>query len=129
MNDKPINFDINKDYSNDAYQHKDMERLFKEGGDPGFNPERNKHLVESTLAYNKKLYMRKYAEKTDDLRERADATANYIYWLNHGKTGNAEKYFGKKELARLRGVEFAREQRNVTRIEVPGYYKSKGVFK
>lgn len=129
MNDKPINFEVNNDYSNEDYQQKDYQRFFKEGGDPDFSPQRNKAVLESTVQHNMKLFKQKYAEKTDDLKERAHATADYIYWLNKGKTGNAQRYFGRRELAKLRGVEVAREMQNITRIEVPGYYKSKGVFK
>lgn len=128
IDEKPINFEIDKDYSNLEYQKKDVQRFLKEGGDIGFNPARNKAIVESTLQHNWKLFKKKHSAYNDKLRERVEATASYLFHLNSGKSGNAEKYFGKREIARLRGIEFAREQKNITRIQVDGYYAKKGVW-
>ena len=125
---KPINFDIKTDYSNDAYQEKDMQRFFIEGGDPGFNPDRNKAVIEGTIKHNNNLLRNYYMKYNDKLRERVNATVMYMRHLNSGKSGNASKYFGKRELARLRGIEVANEMKNVTRIQVDGYYAKKGVW-
>lgn len=128
MTDKPINFEINKDYSNKEYQAKDIQRYLIDGGDIGFNPDKNKAIVEGTLRHNWSLFRKRAMDYRAKLHERVEATAYYMSYLNSGKSGNAERYFGRRELARLRGIEFAREQKNVTRIQVDGYYKQKGVW-
>lgn len=115
--DKPINFDLKTDYSNKDYQMKDMQRYFVEGGDVGFSPERNKYIVESTLQNNFNILKARAKQYNDKLTERVYATSDYLEYLNKGKAGNAERYFGKRELARLKGVEFAHMYKNITRFE------------
>ena len=126
MND--INYDIKRNYSNKTYQEKDMQRFFKEGGDVGFSPEKNKAVIEETIKHNNQLFSHRYMTYNEKLRERVHATAWYISWLNSGKGNKAEQYFGKRELARLRGIEVANEMKNITRLQVDGYYAQKGVW-
>ncbi len=84
-------------------------RHFKEKGDPGFSPERNKSVIEESIKKYEATRARKKAEYADQVMERADAVASFLKNIDKGKmTGmNSEdqalKYFGKKELAKLRG--------------------------
>lgn len=80
----------------------DLKLFFKEGGDPGFSPERNRAVIEGTIRkYNQR---RREAEKLHAraLDERVDAAADYIKHLetSRGET-DPERYFGKKYLTQL----------------------------
>lgn len=121
--DKTEQINLDKEYTNDEYQELDMKVFFKEGGDPDFNPERNKYLFNLTVENQKRLYLQKKKMFNEGLRERMSAAESYIRYLEKGNVSNAEKYFGKKELARLRGQEVANSLKNITRINSPGYIK------
>ena len=72
--------------------------------EPNFSPERNKRIIKETIEDSDRK--RKEARKnwTKDMRERTDAIAQYLT-SDHGATVNkrVERYFGKKQLTRLRG--------------------------
>lgn len=74
-----------------------------EGGDPGFNPDRNKAIIAKTIrdaeAYNKAQWYK----WRDQLGERAEAAAYYLKHVDRNKSTSVENYFGRNELARLRG--------------------------
>ena len=71
--------------------------------DPDFNPDHNKLVVESTIkAYEKKRASIK--KKSDSgIKERTEAVTRYIKNLDKNGESDIKKYFGRKELARLRG--------------------------
>jgi len=77
-----------------------------------FNPERNKYIINKTINEYEAKRKAKYIRFTEELKERTSALADYFRHLNSGKSTPLEKYFGKKELARLRGKEIIRELQN-----------------
>ena len=76
-----------------------------------FNPERNKYIINKTINEYEAKRKAKYIRFTEELKERTSALADYFRHLNSGKSTPLEKYFGKKELARLRGREVIEELR------------------
>lgn len=85
-------------------QKLDHIRYFKEEGDLGFSPERNKKVVEDTI--KKYELEREQAQKvySDQLGERSHAVSSYLMHLQRGnKSTSVEKYFSKAYLAHLRG--------------------------
>ena len=78
----------------------------------GFNPEYNKYVIDKTIREYEAKRALKYKMFNEALKERASAVANYLQHLNSGKSTSIEKYFGKKELARLRGKEIIKELQN-----------------
>lgn len=82
-------------------QKRDYQLYYIEGGDPGFSPERNNEVVERTIKKYEKLRKKKQAKFQESVNERADALATYITSLKNGTP--MERYFGKREMARLRG--------------------------
>ena len=72
--------------------------------DPDFDLEHNKRVVEETIAWNEKLRKNKQAEINEQVRERAEAVAQYLKSSEQGrKTTDIEKYFGRRHLSYLRG--------------------------
>ena len=88
----------------------DHRRYFKEKGDPGFSPKRNKVVIEGTIKKYEANRKRKMQEFTNTLRERTSAVAQYLT-SEHGARSDkpVEKYFGKRILAQLRGDEIRNE--------------------
>jgi len=82
----------------------DMKRFWQERPAPDFSAERNAKVIASSIARAEahRLQMRK--EQHEGLRERASALTSYIKYLDHGGVQTADKYFGRKELARLQGA-------------------------
>ena len=70
-----------------------------------FSPEKNKYIVEKTIKKYEQKKIQSYKKFTNELRERTHAIACYLKHLNSGKSTKLEKYFGVKELTRLRGQE------------------------
>lgn len=79
-------------------------------GDPGFDPEHNRRVIEETereMDELDKKIDRDFSEKT---RERTTAAAHYLRNVAQGKgVTQVDKYFGKRYLAYLRGQEVIRE--------------------
>lgn len=74
--------------------------------DPGFDEERNKRVIAETLEANERLRLKRQREFGSKIRERSEALSRYLDDLVKGKTSSSvEQYFGKKEIARLRGEE------------------------
>lgn len=74
-------------------------------GDPGFDPEANQRVIDETIAWTEKNYRAKKNEFDQAAKERSEAAAMYVRSLDNGETTSALKYFGRRELARLRGEE------------------------
>jgi len=84
------------------YERKDYEKYYVKNPDGGFSPERNKAIIEQSIKdYEKERALRRKLYR-DDLMERADATVSYLMKLERAGDTPAERYFGKKELSRLR---------------------------
>lgn len=82
---------------------KDNKEYFNRHPDADFSPAKNKKVIADTIANyeaNRAKRKKNFAEK---LEERSDAVASYFQHLNQGKGTPLEKYFGRKELARLQG--------------------------
>lgn len=74
--------------------------------DPGFDPEHNKRVIEETIRKNDLLRARKKREGNEKIGERSSAIAQYLADVNDGKTkSGVVDYFGRHEIARLRGEE------------------------
>lgn len=89
----------------------DFARFYKKDGDPDFSPERNKKIVEDSIKeyeFKRAMIQKQFGEH---LEERTDAVAYLLKAIDNGKDTNALKYFGKKELARLRGEQIMGEMR------------------
>ncbi len=74
--------------------------------DPGFDADRNKKVITETIANSERNRRLKQADYKDRLMARTGAIATYIKSIDNGQTSmDVLKYFGRKEIARLRGEE------------------------
>ncbi len=74
--------------------------------DPGFDAEHNRRVIEESIRLNERNRRLKSSDYKDKLRARSGAVAQYLKSVDNGQTStDVLKYFGRKELARLRGVE------------------------
>lgn len=81
----------------------DFKKWYLPGGDKGFNPKRNKEIIEATIKKTDDLKRKKEAEYREAVAERSEAAVSYLFSRKGaGSRQSVEKYFGKKELARLR---------------------------
>lgn len=80
---------------------KDVEKFYVAKPDPSFNPDRNKFIIEDTIRKYEATVIRKQKEYRDKVGERADAVATYLKSRLVGSP--IEKYFGRRQLAELRG--------------------------
>lgn len=72
--------------------------------DPGFDPEKNKRVIEGTIKKYEAMRRKKIKEHGEQIEERSDALASYLKGMEQGgKQSDIGKYFGKKHLAYLRG--------------------------
>lgn len=81
----------------------DYKKWYLPKGDPGFNPQKNKEVIEQTIRktdYERKKRDQEYREA---VRERAEAATDYLF-SRHGAGArrSIEKYFGRATLAKLR---------------------------
>lgn len=74
-----------------------------EGGDPGFNPEYNRWVMNETIRINDERAKKNKKEYLDRLGERVHAVAMYMRHVYEGKSTTVEKYLGRNYLAHLRG--------------------------
>lgn len=76
--------------------------------DPDFDFERNQRIIKESIEKNERFRLRRNREYGSKLRERSGAIAQYLHDLDRGKTSSTvEQYFGRQELARLRGEEIS----------------------
>lgn len=103
------------DHMSDIVEEKDFGFIPKEP-DPGFSVENNRRVIEQTIRENEareNILNKKYMEGVE---ERSDAASYFLRALEKHKYSNmaphdqALKYFGKKELARLRGQELLADE-------------------
>lgn len=83
-------------------------------GDPGFSAEHNLRVMAETKRKNQEIRRKRIREHEENVRERASAAATFIKSVEKGgKTTNVQDYFGKKQLAYLRGEEILKELQQV----------------
>lgn len=71
-------------------------------GDPDFDPEHNKRVIEAVDKWNDEMEKKREREFREKTAERSHAAAMYLKNLAQGAGVNqVNKYFGKRELARL----------------------------
>jgi hypothetical protein len=93
-------------------EKRDHALYFVEDGEQGFSPERNRATIEASIAKYEANRLKKQTTYVEEIRYRADAVATYLKsrWAE-GSTP-IEKYFGKSELAKLRGERIMNTIRN-----------------
>ena len=74
-------------------------------GDAGFNPEHNKRVIKDTIKKQDAKYRKQKRDFSEKTRERTQAAGMFLQNLTQGEGLNAQEYFGRRELARLRGEE------------------------
>lgn len=83
--------------------------------DPGFSPEHNRMVIENVIAASEKNSRDKKREFNEEVDERVNAMTQYLKSVDRGgATSNIEKYFGKKQLAYLRGEHVANILRDLS---------------
>lgn len=91
----------------------DYQRFYKPGGDKGFSAQRNHEIIEGTIAKYEAELARRQKAYDETIDERADAVASFLKAIDRGKSSDPLKYFGKQELARLRGEQILGNLRSV----------------
>jgi hypothetical protein len=93
----------------DAMKKDDLLLSLKYGvdKDPNFSAKRNQMIINRTIMKTDLAKMRKEKEYTESIRERSEAVASFLSHVNEGKHNDVVKYFGRRELARLRGEDIA----------------------
>ena len=86
-------------------------RFVPKDPEPGFDPKRNRRVIEDSIKkYDKRLLALK-KEYSNQVEERVDAVSYFLRKLMQHKSYTsdprkaAEYYFGRRELAKLRGQE------------------------
>ena len=101
-------------------QQKDF-RFVPKDAEAGFSPERNRKVIEDTIVKTDRRLAQLKKEYSEQVEERVDAVSYFLMNLIKHKsytsdpTKAAEYYFGRKELARLRGEEIAEQIRSELR--------------
>ena len=96
--------------SSDDMKKSDQARFFNNDAD-GFSPERNHYIIEKTITDYEALRAKKAKQFDDDYAERSSAVVSYLKSLDKGGQATPGgqhsllRYFGKRELAYLQGVE------------------------
>ena len=97
-------------------EERDKKVFLVDGGDPGFNPARNKAIIEDTIKKYELMRERKRRDYNDKLGERVDAVATYLKSMAADSNKPVEKYFSKRELAHLRGKKIIQVLQGQARI-------------
>ena len=74
-------------------------------GDPNFDPEKNRQIIENTIKETDKTRRQKDREYEENIRERAWAANKYLKHLDKGGEGDAVKFFGNNYSMYLKGRE------------------------
>jgi hypothetical protein len=100
------------------YQKKDLEKYYIKNPE-NFSEERNKYIIDSTIREYEETRKKRRAKQEEDLAERIDAATYYLMKLEKSGDTPAERYFGKRELARLRGQKISQSLQQAKRILEP----------
>lgn len=84
----------------------DYQRFYVHDPDPNFSPERNKWIVEESIRRYEAFRKKKFKKVREGIAERSEAVASYLTSIHGAESKNSvERYFGKRTLAYLRGLE------------------------
>jgi len=97
-------------------QKKDYRNWFNEKADPSFVKRHNDDVVSQVIKETEENIKRKSRQYTEKLRERTDAVATYLKSIAAGKEKSVDKYFGKKNLAQLRGEQIIEMIKGKTKV-------------
>ncbi|MEK6878311.1 MAG: hypothetical protein AABY22_01815, partial [Nanoarchaeota archaeon] len=79
-------------------------KFVKVDPDPNFDPAHNKKVIEKTIKDNQRLVRERQRESLEGVKERHNALAVYLRSVNQGgKASDYKKFFGEKNLKRLKG--------------------------
>lgn len=87
----------------------DYFKWYKETPDAGFSPERNREVIRQTIIKSELMRESRKRDYIEQIRERADAVTTYLKSVANGNEKGVDEYFGRKELARLRGQQIVEE--------------------
>jgi hypothetical protein len=93
-------------------QLRDYRKYYVDAPDSDFSPERNAYIVEKTIKETDNAIKQRKKEYAQKVAERSEAVASYIKYLDKGGGSAAEKYFGRRNLAHLRGQKILQTIRN-----------------
>ena len=99
-------------------------------GDANFNADHNKEVIAKTIEKGKRYWRVKKKEYEAKTRERAVAVAAYLKNLTQGQgVSNINTYFGKREMARLRGEEIVAKLKASPELveKLKGMYKGQKI--
>lgn len=86
--------------------------------DLDFDPQHNKRVIENVIRKTKENKVRIEKENREGIKERTAAISQYLSSLDQGgKSSTIESYFGRRELARLRGEEAMARIKNAMLIK------------
>lgn len=87
------------------------------GESPDFDPAHNRRVIDDSIKRYEAMRRKKEREFDEGNRERAQAASMYLKSLEQGKTSeNVELYFGKRQLAYLRGEQIRNELQEKLRV-------------
>ena|SRR3990167_2033837 len=98
-------------------------------GDAGFDPEHNKRVIAETIKRGKLWYQKQGREYEQKTKERTEAVAAYLKNITQGNGVNdINKYFGRREIARLRANEVVNQLKANPELvqKLKDRYKDKG---
>lgn len=87
----------------------DYKKWYLEKPEEGFSPDRNKWVIEQSIAKSQLLRQTRNRDYVEQIRERSDAVVSYLKRVAMGMEKSVETYFGRRELARLRGQRIIQE--------------------
>ncbi len=87
----------------------DYKKWYLDRPEKGFSPERNKKVIELSIAKSRLLAERRNKDYIEQIRERADAVASFLKFVDRGGDDRIDRYLGKKWLAHMRGQQIVEE--------------------
>lgn len=87
----------------------DYRKWYLDTPEEGFSPERNKQVIEKTIKKSELIRQRRNKDYIEQIRERSDAVVTFLRAVDRGREPNIDRYFGRTELARLRGQRIVEE--------------------
>jgi len=105
---------------------KDYKKFFIPEGEVGFSPERNKKVMEDSIKKADLMRIRKMKEYDEQVRERANAVTTYLFSRQAEGNRPIEKYFGKRNLAHLQGINLV-NRISLLDAQSNNLYNSRGV--
>lgn len=94
----------------------DYNLYFDHSADPIKVERHNKYVIENSIKKYEAKRAAAMKEWQGNMGERSDAAVSYLKHISSGRTTPVEHYFGKKELARLRGEDI--RQKLMANLEV-----------